>query len=109
MATFVLRPVELRRSAGKLPRLRLPEGAEAIRLQPQLEAPIAGTRYAVTLRRVEGPVVWQGTAGDERGGGVSVTVPTRLMGPGDYVLRLTAPGTSPDDTAEYAFRIARRD
>jgi hypothetical protein len=109
VATLNLPRSELRRGAGSLPRLRVPDGTTAIRLQPEVDAPITGARYVVTLRRVEGPVVWQGTAqADVARGRLSVTVPVRLVGPGDYVLRLSAPGTSPDDSAEYPFRISPR-
>jgi hypothetical protein len=107
VATLVLRRVEMQRGAGSLPRLRVPEGTAAIRLQPEVEAPIAGARYAVTLRRVEGPIVWQGSARADAGQGrLSVTVPARLVGPGDYVLSLALPGTTPDDNAEYPFRVS---
>jgi hypothetical protein len=110
VATFSLERIDSLRGAGSLPRLRLPEGTTTLRLQPALEAPSPGAGYAVALRRVEGQVVWQGTARAEDGRDrVTVTVPAQLVGPGDYVLSLAAPGTPPDDRAEYAFRIVAPD
>jgi hypothetical protein len=105
IATFSLGRNELRRGSGSLPRLALPRGTTAIRLQPELEAPIPAG-YTVTLRRIEGPVVWQETARPDLGSDrFTVTVPTRLLGAGDYVLSLAAPGAPPEDRAEYPFRI----
>jgi len=108
IATFVLRSMELRRSTGNLPRVRVPEGTTAIRFEPEIETPLANVPYAVTLRRVEGAVVWEGTASAELGR-LSVTVPARIVVPGDYLLRVAAPGVSPDDSAEYPFRVSIRD
>jgi hypothetical protein len=105
IATFSLSRNELRRGSGSLPRLALPRGTTAIRLQPELEAPVPAG-YAVTLRRIEGPVVWQETARADLGSDrFTATVPTRLLGAGDYVLSLAAPGAPPEDRAEYPFRI----
>lgn len=110
IATFSLARIELRRGAGDVPRLALPSGTTAIRLQPEIETPSPGERYAVTLRRVEGRVVWQETAHpDVASGRISITVPARLMGPGDYVMSLAVPGTPPEDSADYPFRIVARD
>jgi hypothetical protein len=89
---------------------RAPEGTTTLRLLPALESPRPGAGYAVALRRVEGQIVWQGTARAEDGRDrVTVTVPAQLVGPGDYVLSLAAPGTPPDDRAEYTFRIVAPD
>jgi hypothetical protein len=110
IATFSLPRIELRRGAGNLPRLPLPRGTTAIRLQPELEAPIPRAGYLVTLRRVEGQVVWQETArADVASDRFSVTVPARLVGPGDYVMSLATPGTPPEDSADYPFRIVAPD
>jgi hypothetical protein len=109
VATFALDRTELRRGAGSLPRLPLPRGTTAIRLQPELEAPPLAADYAVTLRRVEGPVVWQGTVRADEGGRFSVLVPAQLVGSGDYVLSLATPGTAPEDRVEYPFRVVARD
>lgn len=104
IATFSLGRVELRRGSGSLPRLALPRGTTDVRLQPALEAPVPAS-YAVTLRRIEGPLVWQETARVDGSDRFSVTVPARLLGTGDYVLGLATPGALPEDRAEFPFRI----
>jgi anti-sigma factor RsiW len=109
-ALFLLRRVELRRGAGSLPALRIPEGAAAIRLRAELEALMTSSRNAVALRRVEGSTVWRGWAqqdADRRT--VTVTVPAQVLQPGDYVLSLAAPQSPPEDAAEYPFRVYRPD
>jgi len=110
VATFPLERIDSLRGAGGLLRLRLPQGTTTLRLQPALEGPSPGAGYVVALRRVEGQVVWQGTARAENGRDrISVSVPVQLVAPGDYVLSLAAPGTPPDDRAEYTFRIVAPD
>jgi hypothetical protein len=108
VATLALSRMDLRRGAGNLPRLVLHRGTTAVRLEPELEAPIPATGTTVTLRRVEGPIAWQGTLDVERGR-PSVTVPARFVGSGDYVLSLSAPGVRPEDPPEYPFRVITRD
>jgi hypothetical protein len=108
VATLALDRTALRRGAGSVPRLRVPEGTTVIRIEAELEAPIRGARYAVTLRRVEGQVAWQGTVpADDGQRSLTVVVPARLVGPGDYVLRVAVPGSPPEDSAEYPFRLTR--
>jgi hypothetical protein len=110
VATLPLDRIALRRSDGSIPRLRVPEGTTVIHLEPELEAPIRGARYEVTLRRVEGHVAWQGTVpADDGQRRLTVVVPARLVGPGDYVLRVAVPGSPPEDSAEYPFRLVTRD
>jgi hypothetical protein len=110
VATLILPRVDLQRGGGTFLRLRVPEGATAVRFQAEVERPIAGATYAVTLRRVEGSLVWQGTAlADVPQRHLSVTLPADLVQPGDYILRLAAPGARPDDSAEYPFRISPQD
>jgi hypothetical protein len=107
VATLSLSRSDVRRGAGNLPRLVVRPGTTAVRLEPELEAPIPVGGYAVTLRRVEGPVVWRGSV-DVDGDRPSVTVPARFAGAGDYVLSLAAPGAPPEDSAEYPFRVITR-
>jgi hypothetical protein len=104
VATLILPRVDLQRGGGTFLRLRVPEGATAVRFQAEVARPIAGARYAATLRRVEGDLVWQGDAlVNVAQRHLSVTLPAELVQPGDYILRLAAPGASSD---EYPFRIS---
>lgn len=106
-ATIVLQTAELRRSAGTLPRLRVPDGTAQVRLLPQIGASEGRGPYAATLRRVEGPVVWRGTTSAVvEGGRTSVTIPATSLTAGDYVLSLARPRARPDDALEYPFRIS---
>ena len=108
VARFALARIDLRRSAGQLPRLVVPRGTTGVRLEPDLEAPVPDADYAVSLRRVEGQITWQGHT-DAVHGRIGVTVPAQLVGPGDYVLRLAAPGAALEASAEYPFRVAAGD
>jgi anti-sigma factor RsiW len=106
-ATIVLQAAEMRRSAGTLPRLRVPDGTAHVRLLPQIEASEGRGPYAATLRRVEGPVVWRGTTSAVvEGGRTSVTIPATSLTAGDYVLSLARPRARQDDALEYPFRIS---
>lgn len=108
-ATIVLQRAEMRRSAGTLPRLRVPAGTVQVRLLPQIEASDGRGPYAATLRQVEGPVVWRGTTSAVvEGGRTSVTIPATSLAAGDYVLSLARPRARPDDALEYPFRISTR-
>ena len=87
---------------GPIPSVRAAGDVELIRVT----VPSAGTGAArATIRAVSGGVVWEGS-GTAASGGLSLLVPSRLLGPGDYVLTVESRDTGP--LAEtYAFRVHR--
>jgi hypothetical protein len=108
---LVLLPGSLRSLEGGAV-LSVPAGADAVRIQVNHEGE-AHPAYRVVISTPEGQEVWSqgGLAPSETGArSVVVSVPARVLRPGDFVLSLAGreAGAGFTDIAEYSFRVARQ-
>lgn len=99
---FELSPI-LERGAGKGVTVR-PGQASAVRLRLPLEQAEWDT-YSVTLETVEGRAVWTRQGMKATGKALVAQVPSNLLVPGDYVVRVNGrTGQGPSESvADYAF------
>jgi hypothetical protein len=109
--SFLLSPMLVRSGEGPQ-QISIPAGTDSVHLQMRVQNE-AGQRFQVNLATVEGRQVWRGHATSPRGGGgqsetVSATIPAGKLGPGDYVLTLSAgKAGSLEEINRYFFRISR--
>ena len=109
--SFLLSPMLVRSGEGPQ-QISIPAGTDSVRLQMRAR-PEAGQRFQANLATVEGRQVWRGPATSARGGGgqsetVSATIPAGKLGPGDYVLTLSAgKAGSLEEINRYFFRVSR--
>lgn len=103
---FLLTPGLLRDDERRQP-LRMPPGAQQVRL----EAPLESTdfrAYRAALRTAEGSDVFAVAEVAPHGGRVAIVVPAVKLKPGDYILSVYAigDGSTPEPVAEFVFRVA---
>ena len=106
--SFLLTP-GLSRDIDSTKRLTIPATVSHLRLQLSLKRPGAYQRYQAVLQRLDGANLWSRNLPRNSGRAVTVTVPAKLLPPGDYVLLLkgkTADGQL-EEIDEYHFNAAR--
>jgi hypothetical protein len=109
--SFSLSP-GLFRGAGELARIRIPSGSSLVTLQLDIGLD-EYSRYRAVLHEAEGDEVWAQAKLKARtvstGAMVALTLPSQLLAPGDYYVRLD--GVTDADTTEglgwYDFRVTR--
>jgi anti-sigma factor RsiW len=106
--TLVLRS-GLLRSGGSLPRLIVPPDG-TVRLDAELDAPIAASDYQAVLRTAEGRTVWKGSGRPlTESRRVAVVLPASVLRPGEYILGVGASGQPALEASEYAFQAVPRE
>ena len=100
LATLVLSPGLTR--GDDTPTLVIERDVSAIRLEALLE--VEAQRYDATLQRIDGPVVWKGTALSAHEGKLILTIPRDRFRGGEHLLTVTAP----ELVADYAFAVNLR-
>ena len=100
----------LTRSSGEPARIKLPAGADALRLR--LELPAAEHEsYRAALLSAERAEVWaaDGLRSAAGAAAVDMDVPAGVVGPGDYQVMVSgrAPGGRLEDVSRYTFRVVR--
>ena len=101
---FLLLP-GLVRDADGIKRLAIPRAAQEVALQFDVKAKGAFTSYRAELQNLDGTTLWSGKVSQP-----SVSIPARILSPGDYVVILkgvTASGES-RDAGEFYFQVAIR-
>lgn len=107
LLSFLLTP-GLSRDIDSTKRLTIPADVAQIRLQLRLKRPGAYPSYQAVLQNLDGTELWQRNL-PRAGQTATVTLPTRLVPPGDYVLVLkgkTADGQW-EEVDEYHFNTTR--
>ncbi len=110
-ASFILAADALRGS-GKVPNLAILPNKPYVRLEVVFPTDVF-TTYQVFVETASGSHVWHeahATARtlDSRDKEIIVKLPSRVLKPGDYVLRLTARnGQDTEDVAGYSFRVSQ--
>ena len=105
--SFLLTP-GLSRDIDSTNQLSIPLNVSQMRLQLRLKRPGAYPNYQAVLQTLDGAQLWQRNL-SQAGQFVTVTLPTRLVPPGDFVLVLkgkTAGGQG-EDVDEYYFTTVR--
>jgi hypothetical protein len=111
--SFVLTPGQVR-GADELKRLRIPAGADRLRLQLVLKGEGGYKSYRAVLRTAEGEEVWsraglRARAG-ESGRALSLSLPARLLAADDYELTLSGltAGGDLEEVGDYYFGVVKR-
>jgi cell division protein FtsL len=108
VVSLLLSPMILR-SEGETAPLKITGETTTVRLQLKIQEP-AARNFRVSLRTVEGTQVWNGSAGKKGGTTVSVLIPASKLSTNDYILTLTASGSTdqPQESGRYFFRILKQ-
>ena len=101
------------RGNGDLANLVVPSQVSSVSLHMILEHD-RHSHYSVSLRTADGRLIWredneqgQSTSGQNKE--ITVTLPSRLLKPGDYVVRISAGNEDPLHTvAGYSFHVTKR-
>jgi hypothetical protein len=109
---LALSPVLLR-GEGRPPELRIPKAADTVVLELQGDPavlPPPASALEVTVETVEGGPVWRGEARRATDGHApsrlaSAAVPTAVLGAGDYLVTLSAPGKGGATLYRYFVRV----
>jgi anti-sigma factor RsiW len=109
LLSFLLTP-GLSRDIDSTKRLLIPSNTTQLRLQLRLKRPGAYPSYQAVLQTLDGAELWQRNLARSAGQAVSVTLPAKLVPPGDYVLVLKgkAADSSWEEVDEYHFNTARQ-
>lgn len=108
--SFLLLPTI--RGGDEQPTLKIPSGAEQVRLQMKLERKDY-PRYQISLRPVDGGATWElsrvNVASRRDGATVSVNLPAARLIRGDYILTLTGVDSSgaTEQVNRYFFRVSK--
>ncbi len=107
LVAFALAPGLLRDTDGPK-RLRVPAGADEVRLQLDLKAPVPSPDLRASLQNLEGQELWSQDA-KAAGSAVTLVLPARLLPPGDYMVDLKGRGATADGARsnEYYFTVVR--
>ncbi len=112
VASFFLSPLNLR-SEGETQQLKIPKETTEVRLQMKIQEPEA-RNFRVSLRTVEGAVVWSGSAGfarapENRGTTIAVRIPVNKFSVNEYILTLSAQNgaSQSQEIARYFFRVIK--
>lgn len=107
VAVFVLAPGVLRSNAGEM--IRIQPGTGFVNLQLRLQPAAGAFSYTAVLSTAEGEELWRQSRLTGSGAGVEVTLPAKVLAPGDYVLSLTAFGQKHErwELSSYVFRVQR--
>ena len=106
--SFLLTP-GLSRDIDSTKRLTIPSNISQARLQLSLKRPGSYQSYQAVLQTLDGANLWSRNLPRSSGRAVTVTVPAKLLPPGDYVLLLkgkTADGQL-EEVDEYHFNTVR--
>ena len=109
LLSFLLTP-GLSRDVDSTKRLTIPSGTTQLRLQLRLKRPGNYQSYQAVLQTLDGANLWSRTLPRSAGQNVTVTMPAKLVPPGDYVVILkgkTADGQM-EEIDEYHFSAARQ-
>lgn len=101
---FLLAP-GLVRSTDGIKRLAIPRGAQEVQLQFDVKVKGDFASYRAELQDLDGTTLWSGKVSQP-----SVSIPSRILPPGDYVVMLkgiTASGES-RDAGEFYFQVVPR-
>lgn len=103
LLSFLLTP-GLSRDIDSTKQLTIPANVSQIRLQLKLKRPGAYRSYQVVLQNLDGAELWQRNLTSP-----TVTLPTKLVPPGDYVLVLKGKAADGqwEEVDEYHFNTAR--
>jgi hypothetical protein len=101
---FLLLP-GLVRDADGIKRLAIPRGAQEVALQFEVKAKGDFQSYRAELQNLDGTTLWSGKASQP-----SVSIPARILPPGDYVVLLKGVSASgqASDAGEFYFQVAIR-
>jgi len=112
--SFVLAPYIVRDQAHGMKKLYLPPSARLLKLQLKLKGEAEYKSYQVTLLTAEGAERWSKDMPQAKrtssGRSIVLSLPTRILAPGDYVLRLkgyASDGTL-EETGDYYYLGVRR-
>jgi hypothetical protein len=99
----------LLRSEGETAPLKITGETTEVRLQLKTQE-LEARNFRVSLRTVEGTQVWNGSASRKGGLTVSVLIPAGKLSTNDYILTLTASGSTeqPQESGRYFFRILKQ-
>ncbi len=108
LLSFLLTP-GLSRDIDSTKQLTIPANTTQVRLQLKLKRPGAYSSYQAVLQNLDGAELWQRTL-PRPGQTATVTLPAKLVPPGDYVLVLKgkAADSSWEEVDEYHFNTARQ-
>ena len=101
---FLLLP-GLVRDANGIKRLTLPAGVAEVALQFDVKAKGDFTSYRAELQDLDGTTLWSGKVPQP-----SVSIPARILRPGDYVVMLKGVSASgqASDAGDFYFRVVQR-
>ena len=110
VASFALSLATLRGDGGEIERLAVPQSADRVRLEVDLDGPVRHERFRATLRDADGDSVWSATDLAPRrtswGGVVALEAPARALPPGRYELQLTGlSAAGPEDLGFKEFEV----
>jgi hypothetical protein len=108
VVSLLLSPMLLR-SEGEAAPLKITGETKKVHLQLKIQEPEAGN-FRVSLRTVEGTQIWNGIASRKGGTTVSVLIPAGKLSTNDYILTLTASGSTDQsqESGRYFFRILKQ-
>ena len=112
IASFILRP-GLIRGTSEPQTLLIPPGVDVVELRLNLTT-VDFKDYAGNLLTPEGAVIWKGRAirirPSRTGGTAFFRVPTKLLPPRDYILRVdgVSPAGESSEVADSYFRVAKK-
>lgn len=107
VVSLLLSPMILR-GGDEPPPLKIIQGIKEVRLQLQIQDSNA-RNFRVSIKTVESTTIWNGVANKRGGALVSVLVPAGILSTNDYIVTLTATGSTgePQDIGRYFFRVIK--